>query len=223
MRKLMLLYLFSVLLLSCTKEGSVVSVEGRVYNPLTNEGVEGIEVKLIRSKAGGAPGAQSAGYTAEDATVSDANGLYQLKGTLGRSLEFYVKSSDYFAIGIGNNNISGEPSEFSTIGLKSGKHNKVDFWVVPYGQLRMKITNVDCQGEEDEMQYRFKRPFKDWVNYWSNIAYGCFSYNDPNTFIKVPMGWNSFEWRVTKNGITNYFVDSIYVTENGENIFEINY
>jgi hypothetical protein len=114
-----------------------------VYNPLTNESIEGIEVKLIRSKAGGAPGAQSAGYTAEDATVSDANGLYQLKGTLGRSLEFYVKSSDYFAIGIGNNNISGEPSEFSTIGVKSGKHNKVDFWVVPYGEFKVGYSKCE--------------------------------------------------------------------------------
>jgi len=66
-------------LLSCTKGGGNVYVEGRVYNPITGEGIEGAEIILYRDKLGGAVAAQSGGSKIVENVKSDANGNYKIK------------------------------------------------------------------------------------------------------------------------------------------------
>ena len=203
MREL-IMSLFIVFIVSCTKEGAVVTVEGRVYNPLTGEGAEGIEVKLIRDKVGGAPGAQSAGTTAEDISVTDENGIYNLNGVLGREVRYYVDGNKYHSIGVGNNSITGDPTYSGRIGIKAGKHNKVDFWVVPYGEFKLGALNTDCQGEGDLLIVdRIFLLTPDKKIFGTSTLYGCS--NVPGTWRSVPSGNWRISWSVTKNNITNHF------------------
>lgn len=48
-------------------------MEGRVYNPITGEGIEGANIILFRDKLGGAVAAQSGGYKTVESVVSDVN------------------------------------------------------------------------------------------------------------------------------------------------------
>ena len=64
-----LLAILSISALSCTKLGKNVTIEGRVMNPITGEGIEGIELELLRTTAG-LPG----GYKSVKSTRSNTDG-----------------------------------------------------------------------------------------------------------------------------------------------------
>ncbi len=225
MKNLFLLFITMLLLFSCTKEGKTISVEGRVYNPLTDEGIEGIELRVFEgTSSGGAPASQSSDSRRIDETFTNEDGVYQLSGValgLGATLRLYTSSSkDYYFVGMSDNTITGEFSEFSTIGISSGKHNKVDFWMVPYGELRLDIRNINCEGQEDKLFYkRIWLSFDDSTN--GVTRFGCHLYI--GDYFQLPIGEYKYEWEVTRGGITNYHDTIFTILENGQHTVTIHY
>ena len=59
-------------LCACTKFGKNVTIEGRVMNPITGEGIAGIELELLRTTTG-LPG----GYKSVKSTNSNSDGSYE--------------------------------------------------------------------------------------------------------------------------------------------------
>ena len=72
----LILTLFSLLfaVIGCTKFGKNITVEGRVLNPITNEPISDITVRLIKSKNLQYYG----GYKTIKETTSDINGNFEL-------------------------------------------------------------------------------------------------------------------------------------------------
>ncbi len=72
MKNLAFYIILSISALSCTKLGKNVTIEGRVMNPIKGEGIEGIELELLRTTAG-LPG----GYKSVKSTNSNSDGSYE--------------------------------------------------------------------------------------------------------------------------------------------------
>jgi len=96
------------------------------------------------------------------------------------------------------------------------------FKIAPCAFVKLSIHNINCQGVGDVMRFRVRTVGESDFESWSSERTGCYSF-DGSEFIKVPMGWRIYEWEVTKNGVTNYFSDSVYTAENQNNTFVINY
>ncbi|MEX1190746.1 MAG: hypothetical protein WEA99_02150, partial [Brumimicrobium sp.] len=108
-----------------------------------------------------------------------------------------------------------------SIFLEHKKNQNITFEFAPCAQLKLKIENVNCQGPNDEMQFRRLFLGQPAVN-WSSKREGCYSFDSPSYF-DVPMGWVTYEWKGIKGGNDFYFTDSIYLDENQNGLIELNY
>jgi|SRR5690554_3530896 len=133
-RKLNILFLLliSICFFSCTKFGKNVTIEGRVENPITGEGISGVEIALQKETLG-IPG----GTKSIKEVYTDANGNFELNKFSFRASQVIANTStagDYYSIGWHKD---GEyVSINSTLEIKKGKKLHVDFHMVPYGELK---------------------------------------------------------------------------------------
>ena len=203
-------------------------VEGRVYNPATGEGLENIKIQLWKEQPSSGYIGPSTSKKFVETTYTDADGNYKIKHT-GIFQAFYLEVTDYGEnYPIGWVDINTKKKNYAnvipnnSVKMIKSKNMHADFQAVPYGYLKLSIHNVNCQGLEDKMRFRFQTIVENSFESWMPYREGCYSF-DGNEFIKVPMGWRIYEWEVTKNGVTNYFSDSVYTAENQNNTFVINY
>ena len=98
---------------------------------------------------------------------------------------------------------------------------KFDFLFAPCAYLKLKIENVNCEGGGDLMNFRQRQSFTKWSG-WSSDRVGCYFYESPN-YQEVPSGWRIYEWVVDRDGTISSHKDSIFLTEDQEHTFEINY
>ena len=199
--------LLVLILLSCGKK---VTVKGRVYNPIDNKGIEGVDVQLSRSKVGFFS-YDGAGSKVIENTTTDQDGNYLIDyrhNNRSFRLFFSVDEEKY---------INTEPVQYNI----SQQNNTIDLPLVPLSFLKLKINNVNCEGEGDEMQFR--RIFMgEPVANWSSKRENCYFYESPEYF-DVPMGWVTYEWKGIKSGQSFYYKDSIYLDKEEKGIFEILY
>src|SRR3989338_4754376 len=209
------LLLIMGLVTSCTKDGKNITVQGRVYNPVTGEGISDCEIRLVKESLE-LPGGNKTVLT----VYPDANGYFELNHTSISALYVccFFYNEKYAEIGWiqdGQNNGS------SLVPVKRGKFTYLDCQAVTYSMVSTYIENINCAGPADQMQFRFKTQFDDDYLYWSPIYTGCYS----NTFVtqKMSVGWRYYETMVTRSGVTTYVYDTVFVTENGITNVEILY
>ncbi len=214
-----LLIVFSFSLSSCTKFGRTHTAKGKVINPITGEGIPNAPMKILKQTLG-----LSGGMKSVKEIASEADGSFEISKT-GLN-KYYLQcdlSGDYYEIGWFEN---GEKiaTASSDLALKMGKTKNVDFYAVPYGELKYTINNISCFDVTDTLviktTYQIPSTFYN-ENLNVSIYVGCFQYFG-NVYTKLPMGWHFFEGFYKKNNNTTIFKDSIYITENGyhEWIFE---
>jgi hypothetical protein len=100
--------------------------------------------------------------------------------------------------------------------------NNITFNYAPCGYVNVPTNNVNCEGSDDKMQYRYyytKKPdiyiyrgfgsLTDWSE--NTFVNGCVSY--PGDFNSVPAGNYTFEWRVIRPSGTTTGIDYFTVTE----------
>mgnify|MGYP006153297129 CR=1 FL=1 len=124
----MRLLLFSILILtSCTKFGKNVYVDGRVYNPVTGEGIGGVTVKLYRNKLDSKDPLGSDSKTLKTVTT-DENGYYKIEDLASPFNQAYVQVNyaGYYPLGWVDNWSLGSS------GIKKGKRNHLDYQMVLY-------------------------------------------------------------------------------------------
>ncbi|MCO5269849.1 MAG: carboxypeptidase-like regulatory domain-containing protein [Brumimicrobium sp.] len=201
-------------LFSCTKFGKNVTVKGRVLNPITGEGISGVQIILKRSTLGGAPGFQSGGSKIIKETTTDENGYYELnKLTLSGSVLMSAHIGDRHPIGWWK---GGSYSSFQNLPIDLGKTTHADFHAVPYGKLRYTIKNVSCFDQYDSLLLYTNYQLSNVSEYQNSRTYlGCFEYVG-TVYTKFPMGWYYFSGNVIKNNITTSFKDSIFITNGGK-------
>ncbi len=208
----MRLVLFTILILlsGCTKFGKNVYVDGRVYNPITGEGIPNIPIRLYRNTID-SKDPLGVGSKTLETTTTDANGYYKVEhlSTPFNKVWIRLNSLDYYPIGWVDFGNQGEA------GIKKGKKNHLDYQMVPYGAIIIYIKNTSCFDLNDNIKLYF-----DGGVYDSNVFHkgliinlnGCVDSPDPP--IKISSGYKYFHWESTKNGIMTTYYDTIFVGEN---------
>lgn len=195
------------LLLSCTKFGKNVTVKGYVLNPITGQGIEGIEVSLLKG-TNGLPG----GFKAVKTVYTDANGCYELNKYGWSHYDVRVQAGDRYDIGWF---VDGE-YQYSSTGLLSVKKRKTmhaDYHAVDYGCLQYHIENQNCEGATDSMIYRVKYQYNNFLDLWSFPTIGCFNTTFSGCTV-VPMGSHIFEIKVYRPSGITHFYDTVFVNSN---------
>jgi hypothetical protein len=200
---------------SCTKFGKNITIEGRVENPITGEGISGAEIWLLKTTMG-LPGADKEIKTA----ISDANGNFELNKFSFRADKIRMGDAhgDYYTIGWHKD---GEyVSTNSTLEIKKGKKLYVDFHMVPYGEYRIRINNINCQGINDTIIINQTNQFNNFLGLDWTLK-GCSGYT--TAWDKVPMGTIHTKYTVIRGGISNTYEEDFVVEPNQQNEQVIDY
>ena len=216
MRTLIALLMIATLS-TCTKFGKNVYVDGRVYNPITGEGIPNIPVRLYRNTLD-AKDPLGVGSKTLETTTTDANGYYKVEhlSTPFNKVWIRLNNLDYYPIGWVDFGNQGEA------GIKKGKKNHLDYQMVPYGYLKQTIKNTSCFDQTDTLFFKREYQISNISNLSDiNVLYeGCIDFN--SGYYKFPMGLYVISGYCKKNGVVTNFSDSIYITAGGyhEWVFE---
>ncbi len=210
--KFLILLFVVVGFLACTKDGKNITVRGRVYNPVTGEGISDCEIRLLKTTSG-SPGT-SGSYEAVATVTPDADGYYELNHTsiFGRYVGCYVDSYVYRELGWVKDGVQTNNQSFEKVNL--GKITDLDCQVVPIGKFTAHILNSNCEGASDEMQFRSKMHWESGYGDWSSIRAGCYDFTSTAP-TEVPMGYRYYETRVIRPSGTYYVYDTVYVPQTG--------
>ena len=212
------IYIFLLTTLTtCTKFGKNVYVDGRIYNPITGEGIEGIPIKLYRSKIDSKDPLGSSSKTLET-TTTDANGYYKMEHLASPLNQVFVQlnSEDNYPIGwVGYGHTGSEL-------VKKGKMNHLDYQMLQYGEIKISLHNVNCQGPNDTLIYKRNYVSLSGISVFQPFTLtGC--YDNDGAFANVPSGDYSIEWTVIRNGISNSYSHTLTVPGNGQVVYNIDY
>ena len=116
--------------------------------------------------------------------------------------------------------------------LNQNETNNLDFEYAACGYVSVPTNNVNCEGDDDKMQYKYyysddsevylNRGFSNSSS-WSENTFvnGCISYS--GGFESVPSGNYTFEWRVIRPSGTTTGTDTFYVGENDTTTYILEY
>src|SRR5690554_959077 len=203
------------LLLSCNKRRQV-DIEGRVYNPVTQEGIAGAELWLLKS---GPITEFYGGYERVETVYSDANGNFKVnvKSAKAEILRLGDMHGEYYNIGWYQN---GEIQPGYYLPVQKGKNMKADFYAVPYGSYRIVINNINCQGVNDTIIIHRQNEVKSFLDQNWTLT-GCSGYT--TAWEKVPMGTIHTKYTVIRGGISNTFEEDFEVYPNQQSEQTIDY
>ncbi|TSJ40002.1 carboxypeptidase-like regulatory domain-containing protein [Fluviicola chungangensis] len=214
----MRLFLILVLaLVSCTKFGKNVTVKGRVMNPVTGQGIEGAEVKLLRVKGG-----YDSNYKTIKSVVTDASGNFELDKYTWASPVARCETGDFYRLGWTKDGGQTFIDNFE-LEVKKGKVTNADFYAIPYGNLQININNTSCFDSNDELKIYRTHSIPGFYDDVPNPAIYLGCVNQTGNMNKAPMGWYKYSGTVTKNGIVTPKKDSIYLNEGETKVWNINY
>ncbi len=200
------------LLSTCTKFGKNVSVEGRVYNPITGEGIPNMPLKMYRIRTDVNIGGPPPDPKILKQTTTDETGFYKMEDLANAFKKVYVQlnEEDYYLIGP------------NTYPVKKGKKNRVDFEIVPAGHYKLVVNNVNCQGPGDTIIISQTDQFEVLPKI-DRIITGCDSDGYYPYLFKMPMGTISTHYTVKRNGIVNSYSVTFEVLPGQDNVQTINY
>ncbi|MBI1837846.1 MAG: hypothetical protein HYR91_11345 [Flavobacteriia bacterium] len=89
------------------------------------------------------------------------------------------------------------------------------------GNFKLNIHNLNCEGSTDIMKFRNRYSYTEWQS-WSTNRIGCYDLNSVD-FVTIQSGWRIYEYTVTRSSGTTSFIDSVYIPENGNVIYNLNY
>jgi len=100
---------------------------------------------------------------------------------------------------------------------------KAEFEFAECAYMKLRIHNVNCEGNTDTMRFRSKYSYDTKWQGWATNRIGCYNFDSPYPF-EVAEGWRIYEWQVKRSGIISTYIDSIYLDKGVNNgIFQMNY
>jgi hypothetical protein len=188
-----------------------------VVNPVTGQGIEGIEVQLQR-ETWGLPG----GNKAIKSTFTDANGDFEISKLGLRTYTLRAQTGvDLYNIGWFENG-ENVTSTGGMLNVRSGKTMKVEYRAIKFGEIKIPIHNINCQGPDDTLIFTRKYTSFENISVFQPFTLtGC--YNNNGAFAKVPSGNYLIEWTVIRSGVKNEFSQNLFVPGNGQASFTLNY
>jgi hypothetical protein len=204
--KIITIFILSFIILSCSKK-EMIHVSA--INPVTGEPYAGLRFTITEEKTG----------SQEIFTKVYDNNL----NTFGEALfEFKLKKNRSYKLSLETpaNICYKEPADI-TFAIQDDSFD-FKFELAPCAFIILKLNNVNCSGSSDIMKLYRSHTIKE---YYSNNAWqhdGCVNW-ESNGYSDLPMGEIKYKWEVTRNGITNTFYDTIYLSEGEYRTYEINY
>ena len=199
---------------SCTKFGKNVTLKGRVVNPVTGEGIAGAEVNLYRIA-----GAYDSKYKTIKSATTDASGHFELDKYTWAKPVARCETVDLYQLGWTKDGGQTFIDNFE-LEVKKGKVTNADFYAVPYGNYKIIVNNINCQGANDTIIIKRTNQVGSFLAVdW--ILTGCSGYN--SSFSKAPMGTVYTHYTVIRNGISNEFDVNFEILPNQDNIQTINF
>ncbi|MFA5574390.1 MAG: hypothetical protein WC994_04980, partial [Brumimicrobium sp.] len=192
-------------------------IEGKVLNPITQEGIEGVELWLLKP---GSPFEYYGGYKRVETVFTDANGNFKVdvKSASAEILRVGNMHGAYYKIGWYEDGAQ-LPSDLP---VQQGKNMKADFYAVPYGKLQINIKNINCEGPTDSLDVFFDGSTvlalsgnQDANNQIGSILIdpitGCW---DNSNVLFTQMGERYYHWTVPRSGVSQTFYDTVFVLPN---------
>ena len=198
----------SLFLFSCKKERTIHIT---AKNAVTGAPYEGLTYYVVQEKTGGYNGEKF--KTVASGTL-DANGEAYFTKKLTKDYSYavrveqpantcYNKQITYY---FGDEGVFEAPFEFAECAY-----------------LKFRYNNISCFDSNDHIEVTRITNLDGYTGFYNPAIYdGCTDYTMPN-FVQVPMGYWIFSWSVTKNGITNNFTDTVYLSPNEYKYYEFNY
>ncbi|MCB0479285.1 MAG: hypothetical protein KDC84_14045 [Crocinitomicaceae bacterium] len=218
MKKIPPLYLFLfITCISCAKQGKNIYVEGLVYNPINGSRIEGVELKLSRLS-------NSSSVKVLATSTSSQDGTYILKanGLLGKQYSVCVSNfpNNYILLDTYSPSDPGEDLYCEFIKMMQAEIVNVE--LVPKKTISVVLNNTNCINTQDSIHVELFNEYLKDLYYIKIDKSGCIqNYTEiqPTT-----EGYTKIYWDVTKNGITNSFSDSIFVSDSQQSVtFNIDY
>nr|WP_294859954.1 carboxypeptidase-like regulatory domain-containing protein [uncultured Fluviicola sp.] len=210
--------LMILIVVSCTKFGKNVTLKGRVVNPITGEGIEGAEVKLLKIAGG-----YDSNYKTIKSATTDASGSFELDKYTWTKPVARCEVGDLYRLGWTQDGGQTFIDNFE-LEVKKGKVMHADFYAVPYGNLILNIKNTSCFNSSDNIKLYFDSGPYDSRTFNPGLITelnGCIDI--PGSPVESSMGYKYFRWIVTKNTITTTYYDTVFVNEGTTTILDINY
>ena len=215
MKNLIKLFIFFLFISGCTKIGKTVTIKGRVLNPVTGEGIAGAAVWLQKTTLG-LPGGNK---TIKKATT-DANGNYEINKATLRYLTLlcttYKLDKEYLGLGF------KDPETGVGYHVKKFKTQHWDYHAVPYGNLKLDILNVNCEGTTDTMNFRSKYQYGLDFESYSSDRLGCYAYISSGSS-KLPIGEYVYEMKVKRPSGTVTIQVIANIVEGVETVVQLHY
>ncbi|MCC6700234.1 MAG: hypothetical protein IT221_01850 [Fluviicola sp.] len=205
-----LFLLVACLLSSCGKERTIVIT---ATNAITGERYPGLEYSVVSSRVGAVNG---------EGTKTVASGVLNANGEA--VVELHEKRNRRYAVRVvepANTCYNKQINMFFDSPFDENGHFNFEFAECAY--LKFRYNNVNCIDANDHIEVTRVSNLSGYTGFNNPAIYnGCQDYTMPN-FVQVPMGYWFFTWEVTKNGITNNFSDTIFLSPNEQRFYEFNY
>ena len=201
--------LISLSLFACTKHREI-KIIGR--NAVTGQGYEGLQYEVVSSRTGN----DGEVYRSEALGNLNANGeafvSIKQKNSRTYSIRLFGPSNSCYS----NNVIQYFDSPYDVNGTFT-------FEFAECAYLKFRYNNISCFDSNDHIEVTRITNLDGYTGFYNPAIYnGCTDYTMPN-FVQVPMRYWIFSWSVTKNGITNNFTDTVYLSPNEYKYYEFNY
>ncbi len=207
MKRLAILLLFGILLLSCGKKRSIQITAVNAVNGKPYADLEYTVGSSVTKKDGEKHRTEASG-------VLDANGEVRLAVKVKPNRTYYVyvrapSTSCYSKVGVIYFNSSND------------KDGHFTFEFAPCAYIQNNIVNANCDGATDVFSMRDRFTYTEWSEWSPNIT-GCFS-NTGGAYIQVPAGKRYFHWKVSRPSGTTERIDSIELLPGEYGELNINY
>ena len=190
-----------LILAACSKESKTTVVEGYAYEKNTTIPLEGVHVHLFGM--GGALGLGSGGTHGTGTRITGSDGYYRFEfehnGAYGIRADGLPP--DYFDVGINSD-------------IQNGTSNRIDMHLAPQAWLKVHIKNVNPHDFNDRVSMFIMGYPED---YYGTLIDRINIYRTPGNSNKI------LSWGVTKNGIFESNIDTIYIIGRDTTLYEIHY
>lgn len=228
MKRIIIIFLTCLLISACKKENSNYWTEVHVAasNFNTGEPLTDLGIVITQTK-------QNQFNNSDSETIlegtTDANGEFQFGWKAKRSDKYsYVylvqaSPTKYF------------PIEFLQVdNISKGQKNEYNIKMVEYGLLNMNFQNINCEGVDDELYYRYylkKSPadvnhLYNYSEFWTNDSTSldsCVNLTGNLGYKSVPAGTYTVEWNVTRNSGFTEGTDEIVVPDGDSVTYVLQY
>ncbi|MBU2019367.1 MAG: hypothetical protein KJ941_06960 [Bacteroidetes bacterium] len=195
-------------ILACNKRRDEV-FHIKAINPVTGLPYAGLRWNIFATKTG----------NDGEKIVLEKEGILDGNGEAFISLK--VKTNHTYNIGcnLPENNCYFNKSNI-TYAYQDPKKPDFIFEFAPCAQFKLSVINANCNGPTDKIEFR-----RTWnvdqvlLNYVTREGCDNF-YGD---YFGLPMGSYTYDWKVTRNGVTNSYDSTFYLNENQSFEFNLNY